>query len=102
MGKMSKAKGYRGEHEVEGIFRKHGIDARRGRVEFREPDIVTDTPLHVEVKRCENITFPKWWKQSKEATKEGEITTLVFRRSNEKWIIAMELEDFLKLWKGEK
>lgn len=104
MGKASRDKGYRGEHEVEGIFREYGIDAQRGLVFRGEPDIMVDG-LHVEVKRCERIELPKWWKQSTEAAKKGEIPVVVFRKNRGEWMITLRLTDFLQLrrtWKYEE
>ena len=99
MGKMQKAKGYRGEVEVVAILREYGIDAKRGLVFRKEPDIVDDTNIHWEVKRQETTKIHEWMKQSREQCR-GKIPTVVHRRSREEWLITLKFEDFLKLIGG--
>jgi hypothetical protein len=59
MSKMSRDKGKRGEREFCELLREHGFDARRGQ-QFAggndSPDVVTDLPCHVEVKRTETFS----------------------------------------------
>lgn len=54
MSKFSRDKGARGEREFRDLLREHGFEARRGQ-QFAggndSPDVVTDLPCHVEVKR---------------------------------------------------
>lgn len=100
MGKAQRTKGYRGEKEVEAILNEYGIDAERGLVFMHQPDIMTDTPIHIEVKRQETTKIHEWFKQSESAC-GNKIPTVVHRRSREPWMITMRFEDFLKLWKGE-
>lgn len=100
MGRSQRAKGNRGELEVVHILNEHGIDSRRGNVFYREPDIMDDTEIHWEVKRCEKTEIGKWYRQSCEQGR-GKIPVVVHRRSREDWMITMKFEDFLRLWKGE-
>lgn len=100
MGKSQRNKGANGEREVAAILREHGIEARRGQVFNHEPDIVSDTILHFEVKRQETTKLGEWFRQSESASGE-KIPSVVHRRSRESWMITMRFEDFLRLWKGE-
>lgn len=53
-------------------------------------------PFATEVKRQETTSIWVWWKQlTARASKPG---LLMFRRNRSKWMLAMELEEFLKLY----
>ena len=97
MGKSQREKGANAEREVTYILQAHGINARRGQVFNHEPDIVTDTHLHIEIKRQETLKINDWWRQSVSASGEDEIPTVVFRRSREDWKITLSLTDFLSI-----
>ena len=99
MSRSQRDKGANAEREVVTILREYGIDARRGQVFNHEPDIVTNTKLHIEVKRQETLRINDWWKQSESASDEDEIPTVIFRRSREDWKIMLSLADFLSLVK---
>lgn len=99
MSRSQRDKGASAEREVAKILNDYGIDARRGQVFNHEPDIVTDTHLHIEVKRQETLKINDWWKQSVSASGEDEIPTVVFRRNREPWKIMLSLTDFLELVK---
>lgn len=98
MGRQSRRKGYRGEHDVERLFRECGFDARRvplsGASSFQKGDIVVfenGTPKWIiEVKRrAEGFKeFYKWL--------EG--AHFVFCRADRSpWLVVMRSEEFLKL-----
>ncbi len=96
MGKAQREKGRRGEVEVVKILQAHGITAKRGMVFLKEPDVITDLPIHVECKRAERTEIGKWMAQSVEQCR-GKIPTVVHRRSREDWLITMKFEDFLNI-----
>ena len=99
MSKAQREKGRRGELEVVKILQAHGVTAKRGMVFLKEPDVVTDLPIHIEAKRQETTKIHEWMKQSVEQCR-GKIPTVVHRRSREEWLITMKFEDFLKLIGG--
>ena len=101
MSKAQRNKGANAEREVSGILNSYGIEARRGQVFNHQPDVITDLPIHIEVKRQETTKIHEWMKQSKEQCR-GKFPAVVHRRSREKWLITMEFEDFLKLITGGK
>lgn len=96
MGKSERNKGASGEREVVHILESRGIKARRGQVFFCEPDIVTDLPVHLEVKRQETTKIHEWMRQSCDQCR-GKYPSVVHRRSREGWLITMRFEDFLYL-----
>lgn len=96
----SRAKGAAAEREVAGILRSHGFEARRGQ-QFSgggdSPDVVSDFPLHLEVKRVENLQMHKAMAQSIADAPEGKPPCVVHRRSSSEWLLTMRFEDALKL-----
>lgn len=100
MSKSQRDKGANAEREVAAIFREHGFTARRGQVFNHEPDVLTELPIHVEVKRQETLRINDWWKQSESATGEDEIPTVIFRQNRQSWKIMLSLADFLELVKN--
>ena len=101
MGKTQRDKGANAEREVVHILQAYGIQARRGQVFNREPDIVTDFPVHLEIKRQETTKIHEWMRQSIEQCR-GKLPAVVHRRSREGWLITMRFEDFLKISGGQK
>ena len=96
MGKAQREKGAAAEREVAEMLRHHGIDARRGQVFNHEEDIVSDLPLHLEIKRQETTKIHEWFKQSCDQSR-GKTPVVVHRRSREPWMITLRFEDFLDL-----
>ena len=101
MSKAQRDKGARAEREVSGILNDYGFESRRGNVFYREEDVMTNLPIHFEIKRQETTKIHEWMKQSVEQCR-GKIPTVVHRRSREEWLITMKFEDFLKLIGGNK
>ena len=101
MGKSERNKGAAGEREVVHILEAYGIKARRGQVFFCEPDIVTDLPIHLEIKRQETTKIHEWMRQSCDQCR-GKYPTVIHRRSREQWLITMKFEDFLYLMTRNK
>lgn len=96
MGKSQQIKGKRGELEVVMLLKKYGFDARRGQVWDGEPDIVTDLPIHFEVKRHEDIKLAEWFKQA-EKDSGWKYPSVVFRQSRKAWRIAIKARDLVSL-----
>lgn len=96
MGKSQREKGANAEREVAQLIRKHGFNARRGQVFNHEPDIITDIPVHLEIKRQETTKIHEWMKQSTEQSR-GQSPAVVHRRNREDWLITMKFEDWLEI-----
>lgn len=74
MSRMSRNKGARGEREVSaliedasgGVFKAQRGCQHAGRfaVGVASPDVLTDLPLHLEVKRTEKQALRQWWTQA--------------------------------------
>ena len=55
-------------------------------------------PFGVEAKRCESLAIPAWWKQCENnASKEGLIPLLVFKRNREEPLAVLRWSDLILL-----
>ncbi|HUW15133.1 MAG TPA: hypothetical protein VM537_35780 [Anaerolineae bacterium] len=103
MGKMSRSKGKRGELEWAAFLRSYGFEARRGRQHRGgpdSPDVITDCPLHFEVKRTEKLSvYPALEQAEQDAkTKEPWVPPAVAHRRNGKdWVVILSAHDFLEM-----
>lgn len=100
--KKSARKGADGERELAAILRDQGYDIQRGgSLSFGEvPDLTGLPGIHIECKRAERAQIWEWMQQSQrdaQRFKDG-VPSVIFRRSRSKWLICMELSDFLTFY----
>lgn len=104
MGAKSTRKGANGEREVMAIMRDHGYPVERGGTQSfgQRPDLYGLDGVHLEIKRSERAKIWEWMQQSqKDAQRFGDgVPTVIFRRSRSKWLICMELSDFLTFYQA--
>lgn len=105
----SKAKGTRGEHEIEKILQDYGIRAYRNDQIFKggkgNPDVsaeIADIPLHIEVKRCERLNVTEAMHQAERDATEDALPVVAHRRNREKWLITLRLTDLLEILSARK
>ena len=100
-GAGARNKGKNAELELARILREFGIDARRGHCFEGEPDVVGMDGIHIEVKRQETLKPYDWMTQAVEesANKDGGKPSVFFRKDHHKWLVCVQLEDFVELWK---
>ena len=97
MGKSQKQKGYRGEHKLVKLLKKHGLDAKRiplsGATEFQKGDILIEN----------YIGEVKWRKDGfKEIYKWlGDNDFLFIKADRKPYLVVMNIETFIKLLGGE-
>ena len=96
----SRAKGATGEREWAKFLKDHGFEARRGQ-QFcgnnGDPDVVSNLPIHWEVKRVEALQLDKAMEQAI-ADAKGNTPVVAHRKNNKKWLCTLRAEDFLKLF----
>lgn len=100
----SKNKGKRGELEFCRTMKDYGYDLKRsvqynGKHEEGQPDVVGLDYIHCEVKRVEKLNLYDAMLQAKRDAKKDQMPTVFHRRNNFKWLVTMELEDWIKLYK---
>lgn len=102
-GAKSAHKGASGEREVMAILREHGYPVERGGTQSygQRPDLYGLDGVHLEIKRSERAQIWDWMAQSqKDAQKFGDgVPSVIFRRSRSKWMICMELLDWLEIYR---
>ena len=98
----SKAKGTRGEHEIERILQEYGIRAYRNDQIFKggkgNPDVsaeIAGLPLHIEVKRCERLNVTEAMHPAQRDAAENALPVVAHRKNREKWMITIMLSDLL-------
>ena len=97
----SRQKGCRGERELSSKLREYGYDCRRGQQYCGiqgNADIEGLPGIHIECKRVERLNLEDAMAQSKRDAREGEIPTVFHRKNNCKWLVTLDLEDFMKLY----
>lgn len=88
MGINVRTKGKAGESEFVNRFQMFfPNELKRNLLQTREggADISGCHPFCIEVKRCEKIERPKWWRQVLAATAPDEISVVAFRQNKKPW-----------------
>lgn len=100
IGKMSKNKGKNGELSVANLLNEFGFKSKRG-VQFQggadSPDVVSDLPFHIEVKRTETFSLYKALEQATDDSKGLKPPIVFHRKNNEEWVVVLRAKDFLEL-----
>ena len=99
----SKQKGSRGERELAGKLREFGFKVRRTQQYCGNTGDASDCVglpgIHIECKRVERLNVTDAVDQAIRDAKSGEIPTVFHRKNNEKWLVSMTLDDWIKLYK---
>lgn len=98
----SRTKGAVGERQLAQLLREQGwTDARRG-VQYSglkgDADVVGVQGIHIECKRCQQVSDEKWLQQSERDARLGEIPVVIYRRNNEKWKVLIRQELANLIW----
>lgn len=98
----SRRKGADGERELANILKDNGFEARRSQ-QFcgsnGDADVVGLPNIHIECKRVEALNIYNAMEQSKRDARENETPVVMHRKNRQKWLVTMELEEWLKLYK---
>ena len=96
----SRAKGAAAERELANYLKDAGWQSRRGQ-QFSgagdSPDVVSDLPIHIEVKRVEAVNLYVWLEQAKRDAKGKKPPVVIHRRNGKEWVAILPLDDFLKM-----
>lgn len=96
----SKQKGAKGERELASKLKEYGYNCRRGQQYngLEGEDVVGLDYIHIECKRVEALNLDKAMQQSKKDRNINQIPAVFHRKNNQKWLVTMELEDWIKLY----
>ena len=98
----SKQKGARGERELSSKLKEYGYETWRGQLycgAYGDADVVGLPCIHIECKRVERLNLYDAMSQAKSDAKNNEIPTVFHRKDRCKWLVTMELEDWIKLYR---
>ncbi len=99
----SRNKGAAYERELAKAFRFYGYETRRGQQYCGangDADVIGLPHIHIEAKRVERLNISDAMAQSKADAKEGEVPVVIHRKSNEKSLVTMELDDWIELYRS--
>lgn len=103
MGKSSQAKGAEGERELARILAKEGYCIMRGGASYGTlPDLIGLPGIHIEVKRVEKLNITEAMHQAErdaERFNNYGIPVVFHRKNREKWLVTMNLTDWLEIYK---
>jgi hypothetical protein len=100
----SKRKGASGERELVRKLKEYGFGTRRsvqynGKAEEGQADLIGLDGIHIECKRVERLNIYDAMSQAKHDAKPNELPTVFHRRNNAKWLVTMELDTWMQLYK---
>lgn len=102
--KNSKRKGATGERELAKVLKEYGYECRRGQQysgSNGDADVVGLPGIHIECKRVERLDLYGAMSQAIHDCKGDKLPAVFHRRNNCKWLVTMELDDFMKVYKGQ-
>lgn len=96
----SRTKGAKGERELANKLKDYGYNTRRGQQYsgLEGEDVVGLEYIHIECKRVERLNLEEAMQQAKKDAETGQMPTVFHRKNRSKWLVTMELEDWIKLY----
>lgn len=98
----SRAKGARAERELANKLKEYGYECRRGQQYSGangDADVVGLDGIHIECKAVERLNIHDAMKQAKDDAREGEVPVVMHKKNHKPWLVTMELNDFMELFK---
>ena len=97
----SRRKGKVGELSLAKKLSEYDYDCRRGQ-QYNgadgSADVIGLPGIHIECKRVERLNLEDAMAQSRRDAREGEIPTVFHRKNNCKWLVTLDLEDFMRMY----
>lgn len=99
-----KQKGKRGELELARKLREYGYQDAQRSVQYcganSDADIVNAlSGIHIECKRVEKLNIYDAVAQAKHDAKEGSLPAVFHRKNNCKWLVTMEMDSWIDLYR---
>ena len=103
MATNGKRKGKEDELELAHKLKEYGYDAKRS-VQYNgkdgQADVLGLPHIHIECKRVEKLNIYDAVEQAKRDAKNGDTPTVFHRKNRQNWLVTMELDDFMKIYKA--
>ena len=102
----SRQKGAAGERELAKKLREYGYECRRGQQYCGtngDADVIGLPGIHIECKRVERLNIDDAMLQAIRDRREGEYPAVFHRKNNCKWLVTMQLNDWIEIyreWRG--
>ena len=97
----SREKGARGERELAAVLTDYGYECRRGQQYSGangDADVIGLPGIHIECKRVERLNLYDAIAQAKHDSREGELPVVFHRKNDCKWLVTMEIEDWIDMY----
>mgnify|MGYP000553528727 CR=1 FL=1 len=94
MGAAQRRKGASAERELANLLADRlGESVVRNLEQTRSGghDLIGVDPFAIEVKRCETLSIPAWWRQACAQCDAGQVPVLAYRQSRRPWAIVLPL-----------
>ena len=99
----SRQKGKTGELELACKLKEYGYDEAKRSVQYNgkdgQADVIGLPHIHIECKRVEKLNLYDAMEQAKRDAKNGDKPTVFHRKNRCNWLVTMELDDFMELYK---
>ena len=99
----SRQKGKAGELELARVLKDYGYDAKRS-VQYNgkdgQADVLGLPSIHIECKRVEQLNLYNAMEQAKRDAKNGDKPAVFHRKNRCNWLVTMELDNFMELYKA--
>lgn len=100
----SKKKGKTGELELARLLREYGYGEAKRSVQYNgkdgQADVIGLPYIHTECKRVEKLNIYDAIEQAKRDAKNDDLPAVFHRKNRCNWLVTMELDDFMKIYKG--
>lgn len=98
----SKKKGSRGELEFANLCKEYGFNTRRSEQYCGangDADVIGLPNIYIEVKRVESLNIEKAMGKLREDNLKKDLGILAHRKNNKGWLVTMDFEDWMELYK---
>lgn len=103
MATNGKRKGKEGELELAHKLKEYGYDTKRS-VQYNgkdgQADVLGLPHIHIECKRVEKLNIYDAIAQAKRDAKNGDKPTVFHRKNRCNWLVTMELDKFMEIYKA--
>lgn len=98
----SRQKGARGERELSCVLGEYGYKCRRGQQYCGangDADVVGLKGIHIECKRVERLNIEDAMAQAAVDARGEDLPCVFHRKNNQPWLVTMQLDDWVKLFR---
>ena len=100
----SRQKGKTGELELAHKLKEYGYDEAKRSVQYNgkdgQADVIGLPHIHIEAKRVERLNIYDAMEQAKRDAKNNDLPAVFHRKNRCNWLVTMELDDFMEIYKG--